>query len=36
MAIEFKQAIGERAQFKQKKSNRVGWQGELCGCHGGA
>jgi hypothetical protein len=32
MVIEFKQAIGVRTKFKQKKSNRVGWQGKSCSC----
>jgi hypothetical protein len=36
MMIEFKQAIGERAQFKQKKFNHVGWQGKSYSCHSGA
>jgi hypothetical protein len=29
MVIEFKQAIGVRTRFKQKKYNPVGWQGKL-------
>jgi hypothetical protein len=36
MVIEFKQAIGVRAHFKQKKSNYVGWQGKSCSCRSGA
>jgi hypothetical protein len=36
MVIEFKQAIGVRVKFKQKKSNRVGWEGKSCGCRSGA
>jgi hypothetical protein len=36
MVIEFKQAIGVRTKFKQKKSNRVGWLGKSCSCRSGA
>jgi hypothetical protein len=36
MVIEFKQAIGGCAQFKQEKNNRVGWQGKSCSCCSGA
>jgi hypothetical protein len=36
MVIEFKQAIGVCTKFKQKKSNRVGWQGKSCSCRSGA
>jgi hypothetical protein len=32
MVIEFKQAIGGRTKFKQKKYYRVGWQGKSCSC----
>jgi hypothetical protein len=36
MVIEFKQAIGVRPRFKQKKYNHVGWQGKLCSYRSGA
>jgi hypothetical protein len=36
MVIEFKQAMGVRTEFKQKKSNRVGWHGKSCSFCSGA
>jgi hypothetical protein len=36
VVIEFKQAIGVRTKFKQKKSNRVGSQGKSCSSRSGA